>query len=58
MLLLAGLLILGCNFLYMVDGLVENESGEVIDARDAPRNLFSVPGSQLELDGKHRVQSW
>ena len=42
----------------MIDGLVENESGEVIDARDAPRNLFSVPGSQLELDGKHKAQSW
>ncbi|KAH8110248.1 P-loop containing nucleoside triphosphate hydrolase protein [Phellopilus nigrolimitatus] len=41
---------------YMLDGLVENEDGEVIEARDAPKNLFTVPGSVLELDGKQRAQ--
>lgn len=42
----------------MLDGLIENEDGEVIDAQDAPRNLFSVPGSLLELDGKQRSRKW
>ncbi|KAH8110236.1 BEACH domain-containing protein [Phellopilus nigrolimitatus] len=46
------------NHVYMLDGLVENEDGEVIEARDAPKNLFTVPGSVLELDGKQRAQKW
>ena len=54
----AGLLILGRNNLYMLDGLVERDDGEVVDVQDAPKNLFSVPGSLLELDSKHRAQHW
>lgn len=54
----AGLLLLGRSHLYMLDGLVESNDGEVIDARDAPQDLFAVPGSILELDGKHNVQKW
>ena len=54
----AGLLILGKNNLYMIDGLVENDDGEVIDARDAEKDLFFVPGSLLELDGKQRALHW
>ena len=54
----AGLLILGKNYLYMLDGLVENEEGEVIEARDAPRNLLTVPGSVLELEGRQRALKW
>ena len=42
----------------MLDGLVQDTNGEVIEARDAPRNLFSVPGSVLELDGNHRALKW
>ena len=42
----------------MLDGLVENESGEVVDVHDAPKNLLSVPGSLLEIDSKQRAQSW
>ena len=54
----AGLLIIGRNNLYMIDGLVENEEGEVIDAHDAPRDLFFVPGSLLELDGRQQALHW
>lgn len=42
----------------MLDGLVENEDGEVIEARDAPKNVFAVPGTVLELDGIQRAQRW
>ena len=54
----AGLLILGKTHLYMLDGLVEGSDGEVVEAKDAPRNLFSVPGSMVELDGIQRAQRW
>ncbi|KAF8509163.1 beach-domain-containing protein [Hysterangium stoloniferum] len=53
-----GLLILGKTHLYMLDGLVEGGDGEVIEAKDAPKNLFSVPGSMVELDGIQRAQRW
>ena len=55
---LAGLLIIGKTHVYMLDGLVENDEGEVIDAHDAPRRLFFVPGSIVELDGPQRAQRW
>lgn len=42
----------------MLDGLVEGHDGEVIEAKDAPRNLFSVPGTMIELDGIQRAQRW
>ncbi|KAF8652783.1 hypothetical protein AX16_004175 [Volvariella volvacea WC 439] len=53
-----GLLIIGRTHLYMLDGLVENDDGEVVDAHDAPRRLFFVPGSIVELDGPQRAQRW
>ncbi|KZT25814.1 beach-domain-containing protein [Neolentinus lepideus HHB14362 ss-1] len=53
-----GLLILGRTHLYMLDGLVENDDGEVIDAKDAPKKLFLIPGSILELNGTQRAQRW
>lgn len=56
--ILAGLLILGKTHLYMLDGLVEGQDGEVIEAKDAPKNLFSVPGTMVELDGIQRAQRW
>jgi len=37
---------------------VENDEGEVIDACDAPKNVFAVPGTVLELDGIQRAQRW
>lgn len=42
----------------MLDGLVEGPDGEVIEAKDAPKNLFSAPGTMVELDGIQRAQRW
>lgn len=42
----------------MLDGLIEGPDGEVIEVRDAPRNLLSVPGTMVELDGIQRAQRW
>ncbi|KAI0067044.1 beach-domain-containing protein [Artomyces pyxidatus] len=53
-----GLLIFGKTHLYMLDGLVENDEGEVIDAQDAPRRLLFVPGSIMELNGVQRAHRW
>ncbi|KAG5653218.1 hypothetical protein H0H81_001695 [Sphagnurus paluster] len=53
-----GLLIIGRSHLYMLDGLVENDEGEVVEAHDAPKRLFFVPGSIVELDGPQRAQRW
>lgn len=54
----AGLLILGKTHIYMLDGVVENEEGEVIDAVDAPKRLLFIPGSIVELNGPQRAQRW
>ncbi|KAF9014685.1 beach-domain-containing protein [Hymenopellis radicata] len=53
-----GLLIIGRTHLYMLDGLVEDDDGEVIDAHDAPKRLLFVPGSIVELDGPQKAQRW
>ncbi|KAJ3506661.1 hypothetical protein NLJ89_g6748 [Agrocybe chaxingu] len=53
-----GLLILGRTHIYMLDGLVENSEGEVIDAHDAPKRLLFIPGSIVELDGPQKAQRW
>ncbi|KAJ7241683.1 beach-domain-containing protein [Mycena haematopus] len=53
-----GLMIIGRTHIYMLDGLVENDDGEVIDAHEAPRRLFFVPGSIVELDGPQKAQRW
>lgn len=42
----------------MLDGLVQNEDGEVIDARDAPKKLFFVPGSTVDITMPQRAQRW
>jgi len=49
--LLAGLLIIGKKNLYLIDGLVQTPNGEVIDAKDAPKDVLTVPsGTLVELD--------
>ncbi|CCM01782.1 uncharacterized protein FIBRA_03849 [Fibroporia radiculosa] len=53
-----GLLIFGRTHIYMLDGLVQNDDGEIIDARDASKRLFFVPGSIVELNGPQRAQRW
>ena len=42
----------------MFDGLVQNEDEEVIDAQDAPKQLFFIPGSSVDLNGPQTVQRW
>lgn len=42
----------------MLDGLVENDDGEVVEAKDAPKRLFFVPGSMPEVNGPQRAQRW
>jgi hypothetical protein len=54
----AGLLIFGRNNLYFLDGLVESDDGEIIDARNAPRKLLFIPGSTVELDGRQGALRW
>ncbi|KXN83156.1 hypothetical protein AN958_01769 [Leucoagaricus sp. SymC.cos] len=53
-----GLLIIGKMHLYMLDGVVENDDGEIIDAHDAPKRLLFVPGSIVELNGPQKAQRW
>ncbi|KAF8266238.1 beach-domain-containing protein [Lactarius quietus] len=53
-----GLLICGRTHFYILEGLVENDEGEIIDAQDAQQSLLFVPGSILELNGIKRAQRW
>jgi hypothetical protein len=54
----AGFLIFGRTYIYMLDGVVENDEGEVIDAQDAPQRLFFIPGSRIELNGPQKARRW
>ena len=54
----AGLFILGKTHLYMLDGLLVREDGEIIEAQDAPKDILLVPGTVVELDGMQRAQRW
>lgn len=46
-----GLLIFGKRNLYLVDGLVQTIDGEVIDAKDAPKDVLTIPsGTLVELE--------
>ena len=54
----AGFLIFGRTHIYMLDGVVENDEGEVIDAQDAPKRLFFIPGSRIELGGPQKARRW
>jgi hypothetical protein len=48
---LAGLLIFGRKNMYLIDSLVYTPEGEVIDAKDAPKDILSIPsGTLVELD--------
>jgi hypothetical protein len=47
----AGLLIFGRKNMYLIDSLVYTADGEVIDAKDAPKDILSIPsGTLVELD--------
>ncbi len=46
-----GILILGRRSLYIVDGLAQNESGQIVTAQDASNDMLSIPsGNIAELD--------
>ncbi|KAH0828735.1 hypothetical protein J3R83DRAFT_3154 [Lanmaoa asiatica] len=53
-----GLLIFGHTHLYMLDGLIENDVGELIDAIDAPKGMFFVAGSTPHLRSPQRARRW
>lgn len=55
---LAGLLIVGKTHLYMLEGLVQDEQHGIMDVRDAPKDILSVPGTLVDLDGSQRAQRW
>ncbi len=56
---LAGLFILGRTHLYVRDGLVESSAGEIMDARDAPKDVLQVPVTLLaDLDPNIRARRW
>nr|ODN91829.1 hypothetical protein L203_01081 [Cryptococcus depauperatus CBS 7841] len=42
-----GLLILGRKNLYLVDGLVQRSDGAIIDAKDAEKDVLSIPSGTL-----------
>lgn len=54
----AGLLVLGRSHIYMFNGLIENDDGEVIHAYDAPEKVFTVPGSTMQLDRVETCDQW
>jgi hypothetical protein len=50
---LAGLLIIGKQNIYLVDGLAKAKNGDIISASDAPADLFSIPSgtvAQVDVD--------
>ncbi|KIK43894.1 hypothetical protein CY34DRAFT_788831 [Suillus luteus UH-Slu-Lm8-n1] len=53
-----GMLIFGRTHLYMLEGLVENSEGEVIDAGNAPEGLFLISGSAVDIRNSQRAQRW
>ncbi|KAG2346496.1 beach-domain-containing protein [Suillus weaverae] len=53
-----GMLIFGRTHLYMLEGLVENSEGEVIDAGNAPEGLFLISGSAADVRNSQRAQRW
>ncbi|KAG1855169.1 hypothetical protein DFJ58DRAFT_716258 [Suillus subalutaceus] len=53
-----GMLIFGRTHLYMLEGLVENSEGEVIDAANAPEGLFLISGSAADVRNSQRAQRW
>ncbi|KAG2357108.1 hypothetical protein BDR07DRAFT_1421270 [Suillus spraguei] len=53
-----GMLIFGRTHLYMLEGLVENSEGEIIDADNVPEGLFLISGSPVDVQNSQRAQRW
>jgi hypothetical protein len=54
----AGLLIFGRTHVYMLEGLVENGEGEVIEASSMPEGMFLISGSTVDFRNPQRAQRW
>jgi hypothetical protein len=54
----AGLIIMGKTHLYLVDGLYQNQQGDIVAAVEAPKDAFLIPGVALELDSSRLTQKW
>lgn len=44
--------------MYMLDGLIESSSGEIIEASEAPKDFLSVPGTLMDVDTNSRARRW
>ncbi|KAG9093766.1 hypothetical protein FS749_013788 [Ceratobasidium sp. UAMH 11750] len=53
-----GLIIMGKTHLYLVDGLYQNQQGDIVAAVEAPKDAFLIPGVALELDNSRLTQKW
>lgn len=42
----------------MLEGLVENGEGEVIDAGSVPEGMFFISGSTVDIRNSQRAQRW
>ncbi|KAF8696543.1 Beach protein, partial [Rhizoctonia solani] len=53
-----GLIIMGKTHLYLVDGLYQNQQGDIVAAIEAPKDAFLIPGVALELENSRLTQKW
>ncbi|KAG9085009.1 hypothetical protein FRC06_003772 [Ceratobasidium sp. 370] len=53
-----GLIIMGKTHLYLVDGLYQNQQGDIVATVEAPKDAFLIPGVALELDNSRLTQKW
>ncbi|CAE6451233.1 unnamed protein product [Rhizoctonia solani] len=53
-----GLIIMGKTHLYLVDGLYQNQQGDIVAAIEAPKEVFLIPGVALELENSRLTQKW
>ncbi|QRW11722.1 beige protein [Ceratobasidium sp. AG-Ba] len=53
-----GLIIMGKTHLYLIDGLYQNQQGDIVAAIEAPKDAFLIPGVALEFDNSRLTQKW
>jgi hypothetical protein len=49
---------MGKTHLYLVDGLYQNQQGDIVAAIEAPKDAFLIPGVELELENSRLTQKW
>ena len=42
----------------MMDGLVQNDEGAVMDASDAPKEMFLIPGTVTDISSSQSAPRW